>query len=435
MWVPRANATMSRFVLIVSLSASVSAQRATPRPHPTPSPAAAKADRAPTALTPVETVWGLALNNALTQPPAYEGRLAFLPIEGDRLVAYDLTSGTQKWMVTARPELATAAGNGFVFIREAGTLRALRSTDGSNAWELPLADRLAVPPIWDNGWLVVALASGEVRALRDTDGGVIWTRDLKSPAHAAPALAADRVYIPTTDGRIVALRIESGEPIWETRLGGAPNEILALEERLYAGSQDNWFYCVMASDGRIDWRWRTGGDVIGKPVADERYVYFVALDNVLRAMNLVSGGQHWMRPLPIRPAWGAVKAGSTIVVAGQATTLRAYNIKDGVAAGTVTGVATEPEAAAPADGAAPPKKVRTFPPLPAEAEVAAAPHALENPLTQAPMLLMLFKDITRGASLTLVGHSLEPPLVPSVAALPNLVQIAPVTPTTPPPRP
>ena len=37
----------------------------------------------------------------------------------------------------------------------------------------------------------------------------------------------------------------------------------------------------MATDGRVDWRWRTGGDVIGKPVADERYVYFVALDNVL----------------------------------------------------------------------------------------------------------------------------------------------------------
>ena len=436
MRVPRANATMSRCVLTLSLSASVWAQPPTPRPHPAPKPTVTKVDRTSPALTPVETVWGLALNNTLTLPPAYEGHLAFLPIEGDRLVAYDLMAGSQKWIVTAHPELAPAAGNGFVFIREAGSLRALRADDGSGAWEVPLADKLAVPPVWDNGWLIVALASGEVRALRATDGEVIWTRDLKSPAHAMPALAADRVYIPATDGRIVALRIESGEPIWERRLGGAPNEILALEERLYAGSQDNWFYCVMASDGRVDWRWRTGGDVIGKPVADGRYVYFVALDNVLRAMNLVTGGQQWMRPLPIRPAWGAVKSGATIVVAGQAAALRAYNIKDGVAAGTVTGVATEPAAAAPADGAPPPKKApQSFPPLAADAEVAAAPHALENPLTGAPMLLMLFKDIARGASLTLVGHSLEPPLVPSVAALPNLVQIAPVTPTTPPPRP
>ena len=48
-------------------------------------------------------------------------------------------------------------------------------------------------------------------------------------------------------------------------------------------------------------------------------------------MNLVSGGQQWMRPLPMRPAWGAVQAGSTIVVAGQTPPLRAFNIKDGVA--------------------------------------------------------------------------------------------------------
>ena len=48
---------------------------------------------------------------------------------------------------------------------------------------------------------------------------------------------------------------------------------------------------------------------------------------------------------------------------------------------------------------------------------------------------MLFKDIVTGASATLVGHSFEPALVPAVAPLPNLIQIAPVAPTTPPPRP
>jgi hypothetical protein len=67
--------------------------------------------------------------------------------------------------------------------------------------------------------------------------------------------------------------------------------------------------------------------------------------------------------------------------------------------------------------------------------VDATPYALEDPLTHMPQLLMLFKEIARGASATLVRHSVEPALVPAVAALPNLVQIAPVTPTTPPPRP
>ena len=394
---------------------------------------------------PVETVWGLALNNPLTAPPAFEGTLAFFPIEGDRLVAYELLSGTQKWMIAARPLMEPAAGTGLLFILEADTLKALHAADGTVAWELPFADTLAVHPVWDNGWLLVALATGEVRAYRATDGQLIWQRDLKSPAHAPPALAADRVYVPTTDGRIVALRVESGEPLWERRLGGAPNDILALDDRLYAGSQDNFFYCVMAADGRIDWRWRTGGDVIGRPVADDRLVYFVALDNVLRAMNLVTGSLQWMRPLPMRPAWGPAKAGASLVVAGQNAPLRAFNIKDGTpAAGTLIGVGPQPQdvidAAAAADkepeydddGELIKRKPLTFLTLAADIGVAAAPHVLEHPVSHLPLALLLFKDIAKGVSATLVVHSVEPLLIPAVAQLPNLVQIAPVAPTTPP---
>jgi outer membrane protein assembly factor BamB len=426
--------------LVLSISASVWAQPPVPSPIPKPS-TMKKVDRSIPPLTPAENVWSLGLNNLLTQPPAYDGTLAFLSIEGNRLTAYDLVSGSRRWLVTAQPEMAPVAGGGFVYLREADSLKALRGADGSVAWELPLSDKLAVHPVWDNGWLVIALATGEIRALRAIDGQQIWSRNLESPAHAAPALAGDRVYVPTTDHRIVALGVSSGDVAWQRRLGGAPNEILAFEDRLYAGAQDNWFYCVMADDGQVDWRWRTGGDIIGKAVADDRYVYFVSLDNVLRAMNRVTGGQQWMRPLPFRPAWGPVKAGSTVVVGGKDPPLRVFNLKDGVAAGTLTGVAPQPEAPpaadAPADstGKAAPKKG----PLPflalADAEVEAQPYALEDPLTHMPQLLMLFKEIARGSSATLVRHSVEPALVPAVAALPNLIQIAPVTPTTPPPRP
>jgi hypothetical protein len=129
-------------------------------------------------------------------------------------------------------------------------------------------------------------------------------------------------------------------------------------------------------------------------------------------MDLVSGGQQWMRPLPLRPAWGATKAGAAIVVGGQTPPLRAFNLKDGVQAGSLA-----------AAGVA------------ADAETAAPPHVIEHPLRHVPMVLMLFRDIAKGASAALVAHSLEPVLIDRVAPLPNPVQIAPGTPTTPPPRP
>jgi outer membrane protein assembly factor BamB len=247
--------------------------------------------------------------------------------------------------------------------------------------------------VWDNGWLVVSTAAGSVLAFRAADGHLIWSRDLGSPAHGLAALAADRVYASTQDGRVVALNVADGAGVWERRLGGAPSEILALDERLYVGAQDNFFYCLMTKDGRVDWKWRTGGDVIGVPVFDEANVYFVSLDNVLRALNRKSGGQRWLRPLPFRPAWAPEKIGGTIVVAGQAASLRAYKIADGQSAGEVA----------------------------ASAEIAAAVHVVENPSSTLPTLLIVTRDIAKGAAGVLVTRSIEPessPIIPPNPPIP-----------------
>ncbi len=416
-------------------------------------------------------VWTLVLFNQLTATPAYDAAHAYFPIEGDRFVSYTLPAGTRVWTIAARLAQPPVAGGGFVFLVEADALTARRASDGSIAWRASLAEALAVRPTFDNGWLIAASTSGDVLAYRATDGALIWRRSLAAPAHAPAALADDRVYLPTSDSHIVAMRVESGEPIWERRLGGAPNEILALSERLYAGSVDNFFYCLMTRDGRIDWRWRTGGDVVGEPIADDRRVYFVALDNVLRAMDQKSGAQIWMRPLPIRPIAGPVRAGSTILVAGQPAQLRAFSSKDGTPVPGEPIVPGVPGAAAPAP---PPRPItatyargvdiphvdlapeltdampHAIPPeidlhsegetaakaatIASDPDMAAPPHVIEDPTTRLPMLVMITKEIARGAGVTLVTRSFEPPLAP-VSPLPNMIQIAPQTPPTPaPPR-
>jgi outer membrane protein assembly factor BamB len=247
--------------------------------------------------------------------------------------------------------------------------------------------------VWDNGWLVVATVDGAVIAFRADDGSLIWRQTVGSAAHALPALAADRVYIPTEDGRVVALRIDTGAAIWEHRLGGSASDILPLDERLYVGSKDNSFYCLKAEDGEVAWHWTTGGDVIGLPVADERTVYFVSLDNVLRALNRHSGNQRWKRPLPLRPTGGPVKAAETLLVRGLSDKLPGYKVEDGTAAGdAATG-----------------------------GEVAAPPHVVTLPETYGPVLIVVTRDIVKGATVTALASSIEPPLTPSVGVLPNPV--------------
>jgi outer membrane protein assembly factor BamB len=355
----------------------------------------------PVPLVPVRAIWTLALNNQLALPPAYDESRAFFPIEHDRLVAYDIESGAQTWLVEAKPIVQPAVGGDMVFLADADGIAALGADDGVEAWRVPTTEPLAVRLVSDNGWLVAVTKSGTVLAFRAADGQLVWTRELKSPAHAAPALAADRVYVPTSDGRIVALQMADGAPVWERRVGGSPNEILVLDERLYVGSTDDFFYCVFTKDGRIDWRWRTGADVIGLPVADDRRVYFVSLDNVLRALHQTTGGQQWMRALPVRPTSGPALAGGTLVVAGQSRTIRTYNAKDGTPATEIN----------------------------AGAEVAAPPHVLP-PLAGAPRLIFVTRDIVKGAVATLNIHTIEPTVTP-LTPLPNPVMPGPMPATRP----
>src|SRR5262249_41367099 len=233
------------------------------------------------------------------------------------------------------------------------------------------------------------------------DGTVVWTRELGAAPHAPPTVSGDRVYVSAADGRILAMAIVDGSPLWERRIGGQPNEILALNDRVFAGSTDNFFYCVMAKDGRIDWRWRTGADVIGAPATDGSRVFFVSLDNVVRAMNAVSGGQQWLKALTMRPTTGPVLAGATVLVVGQSQQVRGFNAKDGVAA----------------------------PDIDAGDEIAAPPRIMLDAARGLPMALFVTRHLIRGAAATLHIRSTDPSATGLSAPLPNVIKPAP-TPAT-----
>jgi len=331
----------------------------------------------PPRLFPLRLVRTLALNSALSMPPAFNESRGYFPIEGDRLAAYELDTGKELWTVPARTQSRPAAGEGLVFIAQPEALAALRETDGSEAWRLPLTDRLAAPLVWDNGWLIASITSGTLVAIRSSDGEVIWRQDVGSEIRARPALAADRVYVGGAD-RVIALQVESGERLWERRLGGPANDMLALDDRIYVGSDDNFLYCLMARDGEIDWRWRTGGDVIGVPLADDHRIYFVSRDNLLRALDRRSGAQRWKRPLPLRPTVGPSRTQDLLIVTGVTPSVRLYQMKDGTPAGEIS-----------TDG-----------------DLAAAPYVL--PKLDPPTFVAVARNISKGEMLTVVSR-VSPP--------------------------
>jgi outer membrane protein assembly factor BamB len=218
---------------------------------------------------------------------------------------------------------------------------------------------------------------------------VIWRRSLGAKLHAAPALAADRVYAPLEDGRVVALNVATGEPQWERKLGGPANDMLALDDRVYVGSDDNFLYCLEAPKGVVAWRWRTGGDVIGLPVIDEHRVYFVSRDNVLRGLDRHSGSQRWKRALTGRPTRGPVRVGDVLLVSGLSSKVNGFAMGDGNPAGDIT----------------------------VNGELSAPPYALT--IDALPQVVVVARDLAKGIQMVAVRRNVEPSTNAPLAQLPN----------------
>lgn len=290
--------------------------------------------REPSTLLPLEPLWTAVLPASPAAAPLHQDGQVFLPLRDGKVVAVDALEGTTVWEVMQEVVGQPAIGGGRLYVSTGSSLRALETDTGEAVWEVAIDTPLSAPLVWNNGWLIAAVERQGLMALQAATGETIWRRALGGTAHVRPALAADRMYVSLDNGGLLALSLRSGELIWEQQLDGPPTEVLPLDD-LFVGAADNHFYRLSRVDGAIKWRWRTGGDIIGRAAVDEQRVYFSSLDNVVWALDRVSGNQHWKQSLVARPTAGPEHADDLLVLAGLGLTLSFHDPEDGMLYGRV----------------------------------------------------------------------------------------------------
>jgi outer membrane protein assembly factor BamB len=268
--------------------------------------------------------WTVVFETAPAAPAGFDQELAYVPLKGGELQAIELNGGVVKWKAPLATTLTPATGDGMVFTGGAGVITALEQRSGETIWATPLEGALALPLYWDTGWLIVSLESGDLIALRAQDGEIMWRQSLGSPLASTPTPAGDRVYLALADGRITALALATGVPAWTTPLNEPVTGMLALDDQLVVGTRGNRVYSVSLDRGRIRWSQKAGADIAGAPVADERFIYFAALDNMLRALDRKSGNLRWNRKLPSRPAAGPLRARDVVLLPLVTTDIGAF---------------------------------------------------------------------------------------------------------------
>ena len=366
----------------------------------------------PPPFFPLGVHWSTDLGQPSVAAPGYDDHRAYVPLRDGSLVAIRLSDGTVAWSIQQPTQFPPAVGAGLVVIASGSRLVGRHSDTADDVWSTDVGSEVSAPLLMTAGWLIAALQNGDLVALRAVDGLEIWRTVIAGEISTRPSVGGHQLFASINDGRIVALDLATGERTWETLLNGSPQDILPLDD-LFVGSTDNFFYRLSRTDGRMQWRWRTGGDIVGPPAVDERHVIFASLDNMLRALDRNSGAQRWRRPLTGRPTGGPQAVGPMVLISGVSPELRAFDMTSGRSAGTLQG----------------------------PGELAAPPHIVRHPSPLAPGIIVVTGD---GALVGLfeargpLRLSLDfppPPLLPGPDALRAQDVLSSLTPLAPEPAP
>lgn len=294
---------------------------------------AALAQAAVATLATLDPRWLVPLETPPAAALAFDAATAYVPLRGGGLVAVELDRGVVRWRRDLATTIAPASGDGLVFVATDGVVEALAAGSGVTRWRAPLPGRL-VTVTWDNGWLLCSTEAGDLAALRASDGQFVWRATLGAALVTPPAAGLDCLYVAIEGAHVVSLDLATGQQKWSRTLGGRITGLSAVDGQLIVGTTDNAVFSLDLESGRQRWRWRVGGDVSGPATSDDRHIYFVARDNVLRAVALGGGSLRWNAELSSRPVGGPQMFQGSILVP-LATSVAVFDPATGKSLGTI----------------------------------------------------------------------------------------------------
>ncbi len=203
---------------------------------------------------------------------AYDARRVFITTGFGKVIALDAESGKVLWRrdvgVPVHAPPTVADGRVFVITVE-NQLRALNTSDGSDAWPphqaLAEVARLlgGAGPAVDGGIVVAPFSSGELVAIRADNGRPLWADSLApsrrtdemsalAQIRAEPVIDDGRVYAISAGGILAAFDSRSGQRLWDRDIGGLQSPWIAGRQ-LYQIANDGQLVAVSVDTGRILW--------------------------------------------------------------------------------------------------------------------------------------------------------------------------------------
>lgn len=294
----------------------------------------------PLPLLPVVQEWAATLDDVPSAGGAMDDERVYIPIQPEKIVALSRESGAKLWSRDIESKWPPIVSGDVLYVAASDEIHALASSTGEQKWRVPFDRSMRAPLAATPTSIIGTFDSGLVIAFATDTGRTLWMRELGAASRFAPALDGSRAFFALEDSRVVALRLADGSVDWEQTLEGMLNQPSFTRDRVFVGSNMNLLFALDNARGRIAWKWKTGGDVIGTSGDAKNGAYYASLDNVLRAVNRGNGNQRWIKEIPTRPLLPPQTFGDgmqyeeIVVLTGATSEIDAFAAKTGALAGT-----------------------------------------------------------------------------------------------------
>jgi outer membrane protein assembly factor BamB len=249
---------------------------------------------------PVE-LWKLQTGEPVNLGAAVVDGVLYLSGGSQGFEARDAMTGDLIWTfptdASAVSAPAVVDGQGYVIDTD-GTLYAVRTSDGSEAWRMANVNvRSSVAPV--DGLVYVVSPEGTSYALDAATGAIAWQADTGAEAAGGMAVAAGIVYQGNAAGVMSAFDAKTGELRWtfQNEEGRGSATVTAANGQLYvtiSGGDTNAIYAIDAASGELTWRQEQGpGQGFISVTATPTRLYSVSEDGVLHALNAKTGETVW----------------------------------------------------------------------------------------------------------------------------------------------
>lgn len=127
-----------------------------------------------------------------------------------------------------------------------------------------------------------------------SQGRLIWKYKTGGNVLTLPAIYNGKIYAGSWDNYVYCLNEKSGALVWKYKTGGYVNSApLVYANKVYVGSDDGFMYCLNAGRERLEWKYKTEGKVRTFPVLADNSLYFNSNDGYVYCLNANTGELVW----------------------------------------------------------------------------------------------------------------------------------------------